>query len=75
MTKSYQIIVRWHADEQGFAQWFVEMDAAQLTKIRALLDRGVEGRAYASYAIKPHKSGTYSKTLHDIDEIVKNQSY
>jgi hypothetical protein len=75
MTKTYHIMVRWYADEQGFGQWFVEMDSAQLAKMRALLARGVEGRAFAGYTIKPHKPGTYTKTLRDIGEVVSNRSY
>jgi hypothetical protein len=75
MVKAYQVVVHWHTGEQDFSQWFVEMDAKQLAAMRAQLDSGLEGHAYASYSIKPHKLGTYSKTLSAIAEIIKNYSY
>jgi hypothetical protein len=75
MPKVYQIAIRWYVDENDFSQWVIEMDPKQLAAMRALLERGVAGHAYVSYALRPHKLGTYNKTFADLAEMIKNKSY
>ena len=75
MIKAYQIIITKYAGDRCFMQWFAEMDTKQVAEMRALLKRGVEGRAYASFVIRPHRAGSYSKVFRDIAALVKDKSY
>jgi len=75
MTKTYQIMITRYADERDFMQWFVTMDTKQLAQMRALLKRGVEGHAYASFLVRPLTPGAYSRVYRDIAAMVKDQSH